>query len=156
MSDKPVLDQLSHLVAVNKDAEAGYRAAAKSVMNSEIETLFDGYASRHATFAAEIQDEIERRGERLSDSGNLTDSVHRGWMNLKALVTGHSVSSTLSTCENEEQSTESAYLDSLEIITSGKAHILLNKQCEEIKGFRTRLARLVGEMKDGIDFQSNE
>ena len=156
MSDKPVLDHLNHLVTVNKDAEAGFHTAAKNVRNSEIETLFEGYASRHAIFAAEIQSEIERLGEKPSESGTLSGRVNIGWLDLKAVLTGHSVGTMLSACEDGEQTAESAYVDGLEIITSGKAHALLQKQCEEIKGFRTRLARLVGEMKDGLDFQKNE
>ena len=64
MSDKRVFDQLNHLVVVNNDAEAGFLTAAKNVRNSEIQTLFEGYASRHAALSAEIQDQVARLGER--------------------------------------------------------------------------------------------
>ena len=155
MSDKRVFDQLNHLVVVNNDAEAGFLTAAKNVRNSEIQTLFEGYSSRHAALSAEIQDQVERLGESPSDSGSLGGSLTRGWMDLKATLTGHSVGSMLSACENGEQTAESAYLDALDVITSGKVHTLLQKHCEEIKGFRTRLARLTQEMKDGVEFQKN-
>jgi hypothetical protein len=53
MAHSSTIDQLNHLVYINKDAEAGFRAAAGNVKNSEIETLFDGYAKQHAKFITE-------------------------------------------------------------------------------------------------------
>jgi hypothetical protein len=44
MAHNSTIDQLNHLVHINRDAEAGFCAAAGNVKNSEIETLFDGYA----------------------------------------------------------------------------------------------------------------
>jgi uncharacterized protein (TIGR02284 family) len=35
-----MIDQLNRLIAVNKDAEGGFLAAAENVQNSELETLF--------------------------------------------------------------------------------------------------------------------
>jgi uncharacterized protein (TIGR02284 family) len=53
MAHSSTIDQLNHLVYINKDAEAGFRTAAGNVKNSEIETLFDGYAKQHAKFITE-------------------------------------------------------------------------------------------------------
>ena len=48
------VDQLNQLVQINKDAEAGFRNAAEHVKNSELDTLFTGYAKQHAKFATEL------------------------------------------------------------------------------------------------------
>lgn len=149
-------EHLNHLIEVNKDAEAGFRTAAENVRNSEIETLFSGYASRHAQFVTDLCAEIERLGGCPSDSGTFGAALHRGWLDIKSSLSGHSVGSMLAACENGEQSAEAAYLDAADAITTGQTHTLIEKHCEQIKGFRTRLIRLVGEVKDGVEFQKNE
>ena len=147
---------LNHLIAINKDADAGFRTAAENVRNSEIETLFADYASQHARFASELSAEVERLGAEPSDSGTVGGAVHRGWLEIKSVLSGHSAGSMLAACETGEQSAESAYLDAANAINSGQTHTLIERQCEQIKGFRTRLTRLVEEVKDGVEFQNNE
>ena len=56
------IDLLNHLMRVNRVAEAGLRSAADTVQNSELESLFNGYAKQHEKFAAELHNEIERLG----------------------------------------------------------------------------------------------
>jgi uncharacterized protein (TIGR02284 family) len=155
MDNNRTIDQLNHLTEVNQDADAGFRTAAENVRNSEIQTLFTNYAKNHARFYAELQAEIERLGGSSSHSGTLGGALHRGWLDVKSALSGHSVGSMLTACQTAEQSAESAYLDVIGTNPTGQTHSLLRKHCEEIKGFRTRLARLAGELKDGIEFQEN-
>ena len=156
MGNSYLIEQLNQLIRVNKDAEAGFRTAAENVRNSEIETLFSGYAARHAQFAAELSEEVKRSGENPADSGTFGGTLNQGWLGIKSALSGHSASSMLTACEDGEQSAESAYVDAGGVITTGRTHALIEKHCREIKGFRTRLARLVGEVKDGVEFQKNE
>lgn len=150
------IDQLNVLVHINKDAEAGFRTAAQNVKNSELETLLTGYAKQHAKFASELQGEIKHLGGDTSDSGTFGGTLHRGWMDLKSAVSGHSAAAMLTSCESGEESAESAYLDAVDANPTGRTHVLIDKHLGQIKAFRTRLGRLVGETKDGIEFQENE
>lgn len=156
MADNRMIDHLNHLVHINKDAEAGFRTAAENVKNSEIETLFRKYATQHGKFAGELRDEIERLGGSPSDSGTLGGTLHRSWMDVKATLAGHSAGSMLRSCATGEESAEAAYAEAADPNPTGRAHTLIEKHREQISGFRARLNKLVGEIKDGIDFQSNE
>jgi uncharacterized protein (TIGR02284 family) len=156
MQNSDAAKYLNHLVEINKDAEAGFVTAAENVKNSELESLLTGYAKQHAKFASELQDEVERLGGKPPDSGTVGGAVHRGWMDVKSAFTGGSAAAMLSACENGEQSADSAYLDAEDTISSGQTHTLLTKQREQISAFRTRLTRLLGEIKDGVEFQKNE
>jgi uncharacterized protein (TIGR02284 family) len=156
MANDSTIDQLNRLIEVNKNAEAGFRTAEENVQNTEIQTLFSGYAGHHARFAAELQSEVERRGGTPTDSGTFGGSLQRGWMDLKSALTGHSVGSMLSVCETGEQAAESAYLDAIEENPHGQTHTLLEKHCEQIKGFRVRITRLAGQIEDGLDFQKTD
>lgn len=156
MPNDETIHQLQRLTAVNRDAEDALRTAAQNVKNSEIESLFTGYAKQHARFVTELQAEIERLGDKPSDSGTVGGAIRRGWMDLKSAVSGHSAAAMLTSCENGEQSAEVAYTDAIKAISSGKIYALIEKHRQQIVEFRTHLARLVGETKDGVEFQKNE
>lgn len=151
-----ILDHLNHLVEINKNAEAGFLNAAENVKNSELESQFTGYAKQHAKFAAELQKEVEHLGGNPPDHGTVGGAIHRGWMDVKSALTGHSAAAILSTCASGEDSALAAYADAEADISSGQVFSLLQKQREQVVAFRTRLDRLVGETKDGVDFQKNE
>ena len=156
MAHNDTIEQLNHLIHVNKDAEGGLRAAAERVKNSELETLFVGYAKQHARFEIELREEVKRLGGTFSESGTMGGALHRGWMNLKSTLSGDSAAAILRSCEGGEESAEIAYTDAADRNQTGQTHTLIEKQRQQIKGFRTRLARLVGETKDGFEFQKNE
>jgi uncharacterized protein (TIGR02284 family) len=156
MQNDNTIEILNRLASVNKDAEAGLRTAAGNVNNSELESLFIGYAKQHAKFLSEVQAEIERLGGKASDSGTVGGAIERGWMDLKSALTGRSPAAMLSSCENGELHAEVAYSDASKANPTGQTRKLIEKHHEQIIGFRTRLARLVGETKDGVEFQKNE
>ncbi|HEX3685320.1 MAG TPA: PA2169 family four-helix-bundle protein [Bryobacteraceae bacterium] len=155
MPDEPI-HLLNHLVQINKDAEAGFLTAAQNIQNSELESLFASYAKQHAKFAAELQDEIERRGGTYSDSGTVGGALHRGWLDLKSTLSGHSAGAILASCDSGEESAEAAYSRAADAHPSGQTNALIEKHLRQIQQFRTHLCRLIGETKDGIDFQKNE
>lgn len=156
MSNDDTIHHLNHLIAVNRDAEAGLRTAAGNVNNTEIESLFIGYAKQHAKFATELETEIERLGGKPAETGTLGGAIERGWMDLKSALSGHSAAAMLASCQSGEQSAEVSYTNLAETHRSGQTHTLIEKHRQQIIAFRTRLARLVGESKDGVEFQKNE
>jgi len=155
MANDAILGQLDHLAKINKDSEAGYRAAADKVTNTELQTLFVGYADQHHHFAAELEQELERMGGRPSDAGLATGALSRGWMDLKAALSGHSTISLLKSCADGEESAESAYLDVADTNPTGQTRRLVDKHLQQMKEFRTRLRRLASEGKDGLEFPRN-
>ncbi len=155
MPHDDTIDHLNHLASVNRDAEATLRTAAETVKNSELESLFLGYAKHHAKFIADLHGEIERLKGKPSDAGT-RGPIERGWTDLKAALSGHSPAALLSSCESGELSAEVAYTDAAKAHPSGQTHTLIEKHLQQVIGFRTRLARLVGETKEGLKFPKNE
>lgn len=119
MDHNHTIDQLNRFVRINQDAEAGLHTAAETIQNSELETLFNGYAKQHAKSAGELQAEIGRLGANVSGSGTLGGALHRGWMELKSTLSGHSAHSLLTSCESGEESAEIAYADAVDVTTTG-------------------------------------
>jgi len=149
-------DGLNHLIEINKDAEAGFRTAAANVNNTELESLFNKYAGQHAKLASELQRDVKRAGEIPADSGTAGGAVHRGWMDVKSALSGGSAASMLSSCRSGEDSAIAAYADVMKDTPSGQAYSLLEKHQQQIREIYTRLTRLLGEIKDGVEFQENK
>ena len=156
MAHNETIDHLSHLMTINRDAESGFRTAAENVRNSEVESVFDHYAKQHAKFGQELQEEIKHLHGSPSEGGSLAGAVHRGWMDLKSTLSGHSAKSMLVSCESGEESAESSYLDAAKAHPTGRTHVLIAKHLEQVQAIRARLTRLVSETRDGVDFQKNE
>jgi uncharacterized protein (TIGR02284 family) len=156
MANTSAIDVLSHLIEINRDVAAALRSAAEGANNSEVETILAQYTTRHSVFVDDLNRELTRLDGDIEERGSLGDALHQSWQAIKASVTGSSAASLLSACEEAERSAEVAYLNAVDAVSTGQPHRLIQKQCEEIKGFRTRLSRLVGEVKDGVEFQKNE
>lgn len=156
MDHDETIDQLNHLVNTNREAESGLRDAAERVDNSELESLFNGYAKQHARFEAELLEEIKRLGGLTSNAKTTGGALRKGWLDLKSALSGHSAGAILASCESGEESAEIAYNDAVLANRSGQTHTLIDKHLQQIKGFHTRLCRLVGETEDGVDFQKTK
>lgn len=150
------VEHLNHLVEINKDSEEGFLNAAKNIKNSELESQFTEYARQHARLAVELEREIAKLGGNPPEHGTTGGAVHRGWMDLKSALTGNSARAILSSCESAEDSVLAAYDLTEADISTGQVFTLLQKQRQQITSFHTRLARLVGELKDGVEFPENE
>ncbi len=157
MNSNETIEQLTRLADVNRDAELGYRTAAEHIGNSQLETLFSGYAKQHEKFQKELQTELQHlEPGRHSNSETLSGALHRRWIDLKGALSGHSARSVLAACEDEAQSVEAAYADAGQADFRGRLGSLLSKQEQQIKETHTHLCRLLTEVKDGVDFQVNE
>jgi len=156
MADENVINLLNGLLRMARDAEEGFRTAAENVRNSELETVFSGYAQQRATFARALMAEIKRLGGEPEDAGTWGGAVHRGWIDLKAALSGGSAGAIIAACESGEESAEAGYARAADTEISGKTRALIEDQWQQVKEVHTRLRRLRAEIADGIEFQKNE
>ncbi len=156
LSLQDIIDQLNELIQICKDGEQGYQTAAENVHNTELETMFRGYAKRRADFARELQTEVERLGGEPSQSGNMGAAMHRGWMNFKSSLSGGDPAGLIAACESAEDSALAAYDRAAHTDVTGKTRALIDKQLQQVQEAHTRLARLKGEGEDGARFPKNE
>lgn len=75
---------LAQLIETCRDGHAGYRIAAKSVGDPEIEELLGKFSRQRKQFAEELQEEVERLGGTVAqDHGSVGGALHRGWLKLR-------------------------------------------------------------------------
>lgn len=147
---------LNDLIRTCQDAEQGYRTAADDIKNSELETVFRGYATQRGNFVRELQAEVERLGGKPVESGSLGAALHRGWMNVKSSLSGGDTTAIVAACESGEDTALAAYERAVRTDVTGKTRALIDKQLQQIQETHTRLHRLKEEVKDGTGFPVNE
>lgn len=135
MTDKneAAIDSLNDLIETLKDGERGFRTAAEHVQDPELRTLFDMYAQQRARFAAELNNEVLRRGGDPAKSGHVSASFHRGWINLKSIVTGKDEAAIVAECERGEDSAVSNYQDALKKNLPSDLLSIVEGQYQDVK-----------------------
>jgi uncharacterized protein (TIGR02284 family) len=107
------ISTLNNLIETCKDGQQGFEAAAEGVKTSDLKTLFRTYSHQRAEFAGELQQEVERLGGDAERTGSFAATLHRGWINIKAAVTGEDEAAVISECERGEDSAVRNYEDAL-------------------------------------------
>lgn len=156
MTQDDVIRELNELVEICKDSAEGFRTAASHVSNTELETMFLGYADQRAKFMQELQDEVRRLDGDPAQTGHASAALHRGWMDLKAALSGGDPAGLIAAAETGETSAEAAYSRAAAIDFTGQPGALVDKQWEQVKQALNRLRRLKEEVKDGTRFPRNK
>jgi uncharacterized protein (TIGR02284 family) len=100
---------LNELIETCLDGENGFRTSAEELKDANVTRLFGSYAQQRAEFAEELKREVRRLGGDPDKSGHATGAVHRGWINLKAALTGHDTHAVVAEAERGEDVAKAAY-----------------------------------------------
>lgn len=122
LSNDDVISTLNGLIQTCKDGQEGFKTAAEGIERSDLKSLFYEFAQQRSQFAGELQALVQTLGGDPEDSGSVSGSIHRGWMNIKSAVTGKDEASILNECERGEDSAKEAYRSALDNVLP--AHIL--------------------------------
>jgi uncharacterized protein (TIGR02284 family) len=137
-----LIQTLNNLIGACKDGENGFRAAADDVKNSELKALLQGYSQQRGQFVQELQAEVRRLGGTPEESGSLSGTLHRGWMNLKSVVTGKDDSATIAECERGEESARAVYDKALKDHLPEEVQAVVDRQFASIKEAHDRIRAL--------------
>ena len=112
--NKDVIDVLNDLIEYSKDGEKGFKTSAEDVKNPELKAFFVKRAAGCATSAAEMQSEVRRLGGDPETTTSVSADLHRGWVNLKSLLTGKDDEAILNEVERGEDHALKAYKEARE------------------------------------------
>ncbi len=104
-----VLDVLNELIETDKDGEQGFRTAAEKVKDPSLKTLFAKYAQQRATYGKELQSAVTSLGGEPAESGHVSGTLHRGWMNLKEALATDEDKAIINEAEAGEDTAKKAY-----------------------------------------------
>jgi uncharacterized protein (TIGR02284 family) len=109
-----VISTLNGLIETCRDGQEGFQQAADGVERSDLKSLFFEFSQQRAQFTGELQDLVRGLGGDPENAGSLAGSLHRGWINIKAAVTGKDDGAILNECERGEDTAKSTYKSALE------------------------------------------
>jgi uncharacterized protein (TIGR02284 family) len=141
-SEAQVISTLNNLIQTCRDGKEGFRTAAEGVKGSELRQLFLEYSRQRASFAGELRDEVRRLGGVAQEAGSITGSIHRGWLGLKAALTGEDERAVIAECERGEDSALAAYREALDVDMPAAVRTAVERQFAEIKEAHQRIRGL--------------
>ena len=127
MSDKTI-SVLNVLIETSFNGEKGFLAAANDSKNPQLQNIFRQRAGDCGKAAAELQQVVTRLGGNPEDGGSVAGAAHRGWVNLKAAVTGRSDLAILEECERGEDVAKAHYRNALEADLPADIRAIVERQ----------------------------
>jgi uncharacterized protein (TIGR02284 family) len=114
MDTNESIDILNNLIVLNNDRIDGYEAAYSETYKEELRDLFKKLQQTSHECKSELESEVKRLGGTPEEGTMILGKLHRGWMDIKAAITGSDSDAILSSCEYGEQTIIKAYEDALE------------------------------------------
>lgn len=131
MSDSNAQDAIStlnDLIETCKDGANGFRSAAEAVTHPDAKALFLSRIPIIERSSTELQAEVRRLGGDPESTGTVAAAVHRGWMNLKAAVSGKDEAAILTECERGEELAVKNYEDALKADLPAQTRTIIAEQ----------------------------
>jgi uncharacterized protein (TIGR02284 family) len=123
---------LNDLVETSKDGEEGFRAAAEDTKSGELQAIFARRAEDCRRSAVDLQQLIVRLGGEPEKSGTIAGAMHRGWVHLKAGVSGRPDVAILEECERGEDVAKARYRKALDEELPEEVRLVIRRQYEGV------------------------
>ena len=102
MNHDKAISVLNNLIETTKDGEKGFKTAAEGLTAPDIKHRFLQYSRERAQMTTELQAEVRRLGGDPERSGSMAGALHRGWLDIKSVVTGKDDHAILAEAERGE------------------------------------------------------
>ena len=142
MTNDTTISTLNNLIETCKDGQEGFQQAAEGVERSDLKTLFYEYSQQRAKFAGELQASVREIGGDPEQSSSVAGSLHRGWINIKSIVTGKDELAILNECERGEDVAKKAYKDALAANLPANVVSVVQRQADEVNQAHDRVRDL--------------
>ncbi|WP_426058961.1 ferritin-like domain-containing protein [Hymenobacter sp. B1770] len=113
MEAKATQALLNELVETLKDGQKGYADAMTDVDDARLKDTFKNYSAQRSEYITEIEDQMFKLNLKPDESGSVTATVHRAWIDLKAALTSKNNNAVLNECERGEEYAVKAYQTAL-------------------------------------------
>lgn len=142
---------IEDLVETLEDGEKGFSEAAEKLSeggHTELAEQMREFSDQRARFSSELRTMAQSAGAELDEEGSAGGALHRGWMDLKAALTGDDPHAILAAAESGEDHAVSEYEDALEEDSlSGQLRDFVARQADEVR----RAHNVVRDLRDRFD-----
>lgn len=131
-SDKAI-SVLNSLIETCKDGEQGFKTAAEGLTSSTLKSKFLEYSRERAQMSSELQAEVRRLGADPEKSGSMSAAMHRGWVDIKSVITGKDDHAILVEAERGEDVAKAAYESALKETLPTSAQTIVQQQAGKVR-----------------------
>lgn len=142
LDTKGTISTLNGLIETCEDGAKGFRTAADAVENSEAKALFLARVTTIEKAAAQLKTEVRRLGGDAEKGGSVAGAVHRGWIDLKAAITGKDEAAIVAECERGEDVAVKHYESALKKELPPDVRKLVESQYQGVLKNREQVRRL--------------
>ena len=132
MTQDEVISTLNNLIETCRDGQNGFQSAAEGVEKASLKESFLQYAQQRGQFVTELQNEVRALGGDPQTTGSVAGALHRGWINIKSVVTGKDEHNILEECERGEDSAMKNYQEALNENLPPNISNLVDRQYQDI------------------------
>jgi uncharacterized protein (TIGR02284 family) len=147
MSNDDVVDELNTLIETCKDGEYGFRACAEHVKSAQLRQVFTSRAEECRQAATQLQTLVTRLGGKADTGSSVTGTMHRGWVNLKGMLSGDSDQAALNECERGEDAALERYRDAIKKALPDDVALVVQRQYEGVKRNHDQIRTLRNQMR---------
>jgi uncharacterized protein (TIGR02284 family) len=133
MQNDKAISVLNNLIETCKDGELGFRTAAEGLKSSASKSKFLEYSRQRAEMARELQTEVRRLGGDPEKTGSVSGSLHRGWLDIKSVITGKDDHAIVAEAERGEDVAKSAYENALKEGLPVSAQTVVQQQAAKVR-----------------------
>ncbi len=137
-----VLSKLKDLIRVNLDNSKGLRAAAETVESQSIAALFRELANDRDRHSLDLQRILLLSGEDIPDSGSVSGTVRRWWMEVRGKLNGGDDHVVLIEAERGEDAIKARYEEVLTDVAGNPVNDVLLSIYAEVKRGHDRIRDL--------------
>jgi uncharacterized protein (TIGR02284 family) len=140
--NEDVISVLNNLIETCKDGEEGFKEAAEGVERSDLKSLFREYSQQRSEYAGVLQGLVRSMGGDPETDSSISGAVHRGWINIKAAVTGQDEAAILNECERGEDYAKEAYEEALKQPLPANITDVVRQQSQGVQAAHNRIREL--------------
>ena len=127
------ISTLNNLIETCKDGELGFKTAAEGLQSAEVKAKFLEYSRQRAEMARELQAEVHRLGGEAEKSGSVAGTMHRGWLDIKSVVTGKDDHAIIAEAERGEDVAKTVYEDALNETLPASTQAIVQQQALRVR-----------------------
>jgi uncharacterized protein (TIGR02284 family) len=130
---------LKELQQTLADGVEGFTKAAESVQDPGLKTLFSGFAMEREEMAHELR---EYANVATEEDSSITGALHRGWINLKGVLTSGDDHAILAECERGEDHALEIFREELDDDVPAQARSTINSISTRILAVHNKVKEL--------------
>lgn len=125
-----VIDTLNDLLETCRDGEYGFNTSAEHAKSAEIKTMLMRHTGECRDAGLELQRLIRELGGKADDGGSVSGALHRGWVEVRGVLSGYSDQSMLDECERGEDYAVASYRKALKQNLPAAVRTVVERQAQ--------------------------